>query len=616
MIRKKMKTNKLATALLSAAVLLSLGSCYDDLLTFNEENNATGQGDGSYATTLTSGEEISGYLIGAEGYVVDYREHKYQYQHSLHVQDFAGYMSVPHNLEGRLASSFSFNNDFASGPYANFAWVAQQVVPVMNTQEIMPEYAPLYAMGKLMYAQSAWDVAVVHGPVPFDDYLALKETHPLNYEKQSEVFVKILAMIDDAIEDIDTYLAEPSDEVNTLIVETDIATKMTDGVSIMQEWRKYANSMKLRIAMNCKKVDGFTYNGMTMQQVAEEAVADGVFEFGDFGMGLTCGPDQEWGINPLYKIANEWVDSRLNASYHNILVRTGNDKLLEYFFVKNTADLYNNRKQLVATNGTQFMSMRSGVYLRDKSNDQDYILYSRFTNYMQGEALYWMKAEEVMFLRAEGALYGWNMGGDNDPKTFYEQGIRQFLTGHGYADSDVDAYLTNRGAGADIDNPDYQYIDWYDSDNNLTQWDGMYLLNNGFGGTDTNPYSNGTVFSTDPSVNGTRRDLREVQLEKIMTQKWIAMYPMSNIAWTDIRRTGYPRLVPPVTGAYQDADGSIDETTYVRRLPYSYGTDTAIKDEIETVAVPVLEEETTGTATGNKQGVRLWWDVADKGNFD
>lgn len=116
--------------------------------------------------------------------------------------------------------------------------------------------------------------------------------------------------------------------------------------------------------------------------------------------------------------------------------------------------------------------------------------------------------------------------------------------------------------------------------------------------------------------DGSSRTPEEVSLEKIMTQKWIAMYPMSNIAWTDIRRTGYPRLVPPVTGAYQDADGSIDENTYVRRLPYSYGTDTAVKDEIETVAVPVLNEETSSSVTGNRQGVRLWWDVEGVGNFD
>lgn len=600
-----MNTKQIKTTFLFVAVSLMLGSCYDDLLTFNEENNATGTGDGTYATELTSGEDMSGYLKAAEGFVVDNREHKYQYQHSLHVQDFAGYMSVPHNFEGRIASSFAFNNDFASGPYANFQWVAQQIVPVINSQKSLPQYAPLYAMGKLMFAQSAYDVAVVHGPVPFDDYLALKETHPLNYEKQSVVFTKILTMIDDAIADIDSYQSDP--EIDALIVETDEATKKTDAASIMQEWRKYANSMKLRIAMTCKKVDGFTYNGKSMQTVAEEAVASGVFEYGDYGMGLICGPDQEWGVHPLYKIANNWVDSRLNASYHNILVRTGNDKLLEYFFVKNTADLYNNRKQLVATNGSQYMSLRSGVYLRDKSNDQDYILYSRFTNYMQGEPLYWMKAEEVMFLRAEGDLYGWNMGGE--ARTFYEQGIRQFLTLHGYSDSDVDSYLTNRGAGADIDNPDYYYTDYYDADNNLTEWDEMFLLNNGFGSTDTNPYSNGQM------LDGSSRDLREVELEKVMTQKWIAMFPMSNIAWTDIRRTGYPRLVPPVNGAYQDADGSIDETTYVRRLPYSYGTDTAVKDEIETVAVPVLNEETSGTVTGNRQGVRLWWDVEGKSNF-
>ncbi len=608
-----MNTKKSKVTLLFVAASLLLASCYDDMLTFNEENVATGTGDGTYATQLSSGSEISGYLITAEGYVVDNREHKYQYQHSLHVQDFAGYMSVPHNFSGRIASSFAFNDDFASGPYANFEWVAQQVVPVINTQEILPEYGPLYAMAKLMFVQCAYDVAVVHGPVPFDDYLALKETHPLDYEKQSEVFVKMLAMIDDAISDIDGYTS--NSEVDALVVATDEATKKTDATSIIQEWRKYANSMKLRIAMTCKKVDGFTYDGKTMQTVAEEAVSSGVFEYGDFGMGLLCGTDQEWGVHPLYKIANNWVDSRLNASYHNILLRTGNDKLLEYFFVQNTGDLYSNRNKLVASSGTQFMSMRSGVYLRDQSYDQDYILYSEFTNYMQGEPLYWMKAEEVMFLRAEGALYGWSMGGT--AQEFYEQGIRQFLagsgeaTGHGYSSSEVDSYLSNRGAGAsDLDNSDYYYIDYYDSDNNLTEWDGMYLLNNGFSSVDTNPYSSGLM------PDGSTRSEEEVQLEKIITQKWIAMFPMSNIAWTDIRRTGYPRLVPPVTGAYLDADGSIDEDTYVRRLPYSTNSNDAVASEILTSAVPVLEEETTGTATGNKQGVYLWWDVLGKGNFD
>lgn len=34
----------------------------------------------------------------------------------------------------------------------------------------------------------------------------------------------------------------------------------------------------------------------------------------------------------------------------------------------------------------------------------------------------------------------------------------------------------------------------------------------------------------------------KVKLEKIITQKWLANFPMGLEAWNDLRRTGYPRI--------------------------------------------------------------------------
>ena len=34
----------------------------------------------------------------------------------------------------------------------------------------------------------------------------------------------------------------------------------------------------------------------------------------------------------------------------------------------------------------------------------------------------------------------------------------------------------------------------------------------------------------------------EKKLERIMTQKWIAMFPNGQEAWSEIRRTGYPKV--------------------------------------------------------------------------
>ena len=39
-------------------------------------------------------------------------------------------------------------------------------------------------------------------------------------------------------------------------------------------------------------------------------------------------------------------------------------------------------------------------------------------------------------------------------------------------------------------------------------------------------------------------DDKEIKLEKIITQKWIALFPEGCEAWAEQRRTGYPRLYP------------------------------------------------------------------------
>lgn len=610
---------KKATLLICAAAF-SFTSCYDDILTFNEENNATGGqiGDGGYASKLTSGDEIQKFLRAGELLVIDSREHKYQYQFSLHVDDFAGYMCAPHNFEGRLGSTFAFSNDFASGPYANFQWVAQQVVPVMNTAEDLPQYKPLYGFAKLMFAQSAYIVAVIHGPVPFDDYRALKETHPLKYEDQSVVFSKMLSYIDSALVDFDEYLQSPDSEVDKVVVGTDMVTGKKNATDIVTMWKKYANSMKLRIAMTLNKVDNFTYNGKTPRQIAEEAVQNGVLEYKDSGIAVQCGVNADGGLHPLFVISKTWVDSRLNATLHNILLRTNNKDMLERLFLKNSGELISSRK-VTYQNNSEFMSMRSGVYLRDKSNDQDYILYSMTSDYMQSEPLHWMKTEEVLFLRAEGALYGWNMGTDetaSDAKGFYELGIKKMLLNRGKTEADAEQYLGFKGTGDDsiegteAEN-DYLYYDYYESDNNISKDEERYFkLNNGFGPVDTNRYTS----SSDDKAQ------KEIELEKIMTQKWVAMFPVSYIAWTDIRRTGYPKILPAVSGAYKDSDGTISEETYVRRLPYSSSVnnqvDDAVKAELEQYAVPALNKEAPeGYALGDKQGTRLYWDV-NKPNFN
>lgn len=69
-----------------------------------------------------------------------------------------------------------------------------------------------------------------------------------------------------------------------------------------------------------------------------------------------------------------------------------------------------------------YMGVRSGIAGMNKSNYVEYshMIYSEEANKTAPMPV--MLASEAAFLRAEGALKGWNMGGD--AKSFYEQGIR------------------------------------------------------------------------------------------------------------------------------------------------------------------------------------------------
>ena len=103
----------------------------------------------------------------------------------------------------------------------------------------------------------------------------------------------------------------------------------------------------------------------------------------------------------------------------------------------------------------------------------------------------------------------------------------------------------------------------------------------------------------------------EEKLQRIITQKWIALFPLSNEAWAEYRRTGYPKLFP----VKQNENEKEISTKYgPRRLPYN---ENELNSNTEAVnaAIGMLNAEATGGTSGDNAGTRLWWDQADKGNF-
>jgi hypothetical protein len=88
-----------------------------------------------------------------------------------------------------------------------------------------------------------------------------------------------------------------------------------------------------------------------------------------------------------------------------------------------------------------------------------------------------------------------------------------------------------------------------------------------------------------------------VKQERIITQKYLAIYPDGEEAWSEFRRTRYPKVIPNVTN---NSSGTINTTTQIRRLKFPT-TEYANNTEEVQKAVVLLGGADNG-------GIKLWWD--------
>ena len=183
----------------------------------------------------------------------------------------------------------------------------------------------------------------------------------------------------------------------------------------------------------------------------------------------------------------------------------------------------------------------------------------------------WFNAAEATFLRAE---YELRWGTAEAAKSLYQEAIRLSFEEKGA--SGAEAYI------ADNTKRPEAYTD------PLGAWS-----------VSTRP-SNVTIAWDDTA------DM-EVNLEKIITQKWIAIFPLGVEGWSEYRRTGYPRLFD----AAQDlSGGAVNVSHHARRLRYPAEESSQNRDNYQE-AISILDREATGdqTLTGDNYSTRVWWDV-------
>ena len=497
--------------------------------------------------------------------------HQYQYVYNITVDNYAGYMVVPHNFShgggGLLNSTYAYNQDYCDGPYGAFLSIKNNIANMINHPMIdsIPE---MKAIGLLIFDYSAQEMVDLYGSIPYVDHKSNKESNPFTFNKMADIYASIVDNLDTINACLKHFDSRPDwyqAGVQSILGQYDV---MTQDKSVAS-WCRLANSLKLRMAMHTVKVQP-----SVAQKWAEEAVQAGVIE--TTAQELLLDPMVMGYTNPLFEIANNWGDTRLNASFESLLASLKHP-YLEYVFDKNSNIVVNSSdpNDIMQAN-TRIMGLRAGIRMipGQAYKDNFRIAYSSIKNNgeMAMAPLYLMKVSEVEFLRAEGDLRGWTMGGS--AQQFYEQGIRNAQVEHRlmstYYPNAVDEYMSLEAPVA------YKYEDQYDHSNDIES-------------------------VTTIGVKWNEGDSKETKLEKIITQKYIAAFPYSYEAWNDLRRTGYPKLFPVLN--VEDGDGSLVQGDIIRKIPLP-GRDTSVgMSDITASGIEALGGSDT-------QGTRVWWDVA------
>lgn len=277
------------------------------------------------------------------------------------------------------------------------------------------------------------------------------------------------------------------------------------------KWAKFGRSLMLRMAVRIAKKEP-----NLAKEYAEYAVAHGVISSNEESAQMISND------NPCYKVSVLWGDSRVGADIVEYMEAFNDPRSSAYFTT-------------IPERGNRPFGLRIGATKAFKGSK----LYS-CPNIKGDSPMMWMSAAEVTFLMAEGALNGWNMNGKS-AEELYKKGIQLSFDQWGVKMGNYLESTSKRGA----------FYDQFE------------------------PSLNNSSFSSDITVNweDANGDY-EKQLSKIITQKWIALFPYGTMeAWTEWRRTGYPNLMPSLNNKSSDVKDIVQvdgkDTGGMRRLKFS-----------------------------------------------
>ncbi|MDD7455972.1 MAG: SusD/RagB family nutrient-binding outer membrane lipoprotein [Bacteroidales bacterium] len=284
------------------------------------------------------------------------------------------------------------------------------------------------------------------------------------------------------------------------------------------KWAKLANSYIMRAAIRSNDAEAF--------KSAYESPYGFIADNADNAL-MSPGAQP----NPYQLASASWGDLRSGSSIVDYMNGYKDPRRSSYFTISSKGG---------------YLGMRSGKGAFEKTAVSGYSMCA----FSATDKLPVFVAAESQFLLAEAALKGWISG---DPGQFYNKGI----------DLSMDQWKVGNSTMADGSSSRTAYIEDDSSVPASYENDPIARFPNYIRNTKV------TIAWSDGATT-------EQKLEKIITQKWIANYPMGIEAWAEYRRTGYPELAPVIDNL---SEGVITNPARgLRRLRYSYKEHTLNKD--------------------------------------
>lgn len=467
-----------------------------------------------------------------------------------------GYFFVAGSFSGYVASN-------AANPrYGNYqmnmpAWDANNIFNISYNSIMAPineinrrgakTLSPdFWAISKILRVAGMYIITDNYGPIPYSQFG--KGGTSVSYDKQEDVYNSFFSELDSAVIALKAYQA---------VYPTSKPFKNFDEIygGDYNKWIIYANTLRLRLAMHIVK-----RNPTKAKQMAEKAVSDGVMTSNsDNAILKNINQNALWvaALNYINIMANEAIISYMDGY---------KDPRISLYFGFSTIPNYTDK----------YIGIRQGASILARQ-----LVYSNLSpNFVSTTSpTLIITSADAYFLRAEGALRGWNMGGGT-AKQYYETGILTSFTQYGLA-SAANNYINNST------NKPGNCID------------PVYPVNN------IPALSDITILWDETATN-------EKKLERIITQKWLAGFPDCAEGWTTFRRTGYPKLFPVKVN---NSAGLISTEIQIRRQPYpateknnnptGYVQGVSLLKSEKGTSLPG-ETTNTGDDTG---GTRVWWDV-------